>query len=54
MRVQFDHLQPTAVGFEVTAEAVLEKIDGRRLKFTVSASDSGDKPGWQKRKPHAV
>jgi phosphate:Na+ symporter len=20
----------------------------------VSASDSGDKPGWQKRKPHAV
>jgi predicted thioesterase len=41
MRIQFDHLQPTAIGFEVTAEAVLEKIDGRRLKFTVSASDSG-------------
>ena len=41
MRIQFDHLQPTPVGFEVTAEAVLEKIDGRRLKFTVSASDSG-------------
>ncbi len=41
MRVQFDHLQPTPVGAEVLAEAVLEKIEGRRLKFTVSASDSG-------------
>ena len=41
MRVQFDHLQPTPVGAEVFAEAVLEKIDGRRLVFTVSAEDSG-------------
>jgi fluoroacetyl-CoA thioesterase len=41
MRIQFDHLQPTPVGAEVVADAVLEKIDGRRLKFTVSASDSG-------------
>jgi fluoroacetyl-CoA thioesterase len=41
MRVQFDHLQPTPIGVEVVAEAVLEKIDGRRLKFTVSASDPG-------------
>lgn len=41
MRVQFDHLQPTPVGSEVFAEAVLEKIEGRRLKFNVSASDSG-------------
>ena len=41
MRIQFDHLQPTPVGDEVVAEAVLEKIEGRRLKFTVSASDSG-------------
>jgi predicted thioesterase len=41
MRVQFDHLQPTPVGAEVHAEAVLERIDGRRLKFTVSARDSG-------------
>lgn len=41
MRVQFDHLQPTPVGAEVIAEAVLEKIEGRRLKFTVSASDPG-------------
>ena len=41
MRVQFDHLQPTPVGAEVVAEATLDKIDGRRLQFTVSASDSG-------------
>ena len=40
MRVQFDHLQPTAVGHTVTADAVLEKIEGRRLTFTVSASDT--------------
>jgi predicted thioesterase len=40
MRVQLDHLQPTAVGGEVVAEAVLDKVEGRRLKFTVSASDS--------------
>lgn len=39
MRVQFDHLAPTAVGATVTAEATLEKIEGRRLTFTCSASD---------------
>jgi len=40
MRVQFDHLQPTAIGDRVVAEALLERIEGRRLTFTVSASDS--------------
>src|SRR5215213_7681131 len=39
MRVQLDHLHPTGVGGEVEAEAVLEKVEGRRLTFTVSASD---------------
>jgi len=39
MRVQLDHLAPTPVGGEVTAEARLEKIEGRRLTFSVSASD---------------
>ncbi len=39
MRVQVDHVQPTAVGVEVVAEAMLEKVEGRRLTFTVSASD---------------
>jgi len=39
MRVQFDHLRPNRVGATVTAEATLEKIEGRRLTFTVSVSD---------------
>ena len=39
MRVQLDHLAPTAVGCSVTAEARLDKIEGRRLTFSVSASD---------------
>jgi fluoroacetyl-CoA thioesterase len=39
MRVQLDHLAPTAVGHSITAEATLEKVEGRRLTFTVSASD---------------
>ena len=39
MRVQLDHLVPTAIGTNVTAEATLEKVEGRRLTFTVSASD---------------
>ena len=40
MRVQLAHLQPTAVGARVDAEAVLEKIEGRRLTFMVSATDT--------------
>lgn len=39
MRVQLDHLAPTAVGGEVRAEAVLEKVEGPRLTFTLSAHD---------------
>jgi len=41
MRVQIDHLQPTPVGAEIFVEAHLEKIEGRRITFTVTASDSG-------------
>lgn len=37
--VRVDHLQPSAIGSEVTAEATLARVDGRRLTFTVSASD---------------
>jgi predicted thioesterase len=39
-RVQLDHLAPTAVGGRVDAEAILEAIEGRRLTFRVSVSDS--------------
>ena len=37
--VQFNHVSPTAVGAKVVAEATLERIEGRRLSFTVSAHD---------------
>ncbi len=38
MRVQFDHLVPVGVGGTVSAEAVLDRIEGRRLVFVVTAS----------------
>jgi fluoroacetyl-CoA thioesterase len=41
MRVQIDHLAPTHVGTSVAAEATLEKVEGRRLTFTVSVTDHG-------------
>ena len=40
MRVQVDHLAPTEVGAVVTAEATLDKVEGKRLVFTVSAKDA--------------
>jgi fluoroacetyl-CoA thioesterase len=39
MKVGLDHLQPSAIGERIVAEAVLAKVEGRRLTFTVSASD---------------
>lgn len=39
MRVQLDHLSPTRVGSEVTADATLERVEGRRLTFVVAATD---------------
>lgn len=36
-RLQFDHLVPVPVGCTVRAEATLERVEGRRLIFTVSA-----------------
>ena len=41
MRVQIDHLQPTPIGAEVVVEAVLDKVEGRRITFSVTANDSG-------------
>jgi predicted thioesterase len=40
MRVQVDHLAPTNVGSAVAAEATLERVEGRRLTFTVSVTDA--------------
>ena len=33
MRIHVDHLAPSAPGGGVTAEAVLERVEGRRLTF---------------------
>ena len=41
MRVQLEHIAPTAVGAMVKAESNLEKVEGRRLTFTVSAREDG-------------
>jgi fluoroacetyl-CoA thioesterase len=38
--IQLDHVAPTRVGTEVRAEATLLKVNGRRLTFTVSVTDT--------------
>lgn len=38
-RVQLDHVAAIGVGSTVRAEATLEKVEGRRITFTVSVSD---------------
>lgn len=38
--VQLDHVAPSAVGAQVRAEVTLAKVEGRRLVFTVSVSDT--------------
>ncbi|HVC66393.1 MAG TPA: hotdog domain-containing protein [Acidimicrobiales bacterium] len=40
-RLQFDHLVPVGIGATVWAEATLDRIEGRRLVFTVSVSEGG-------------
>jgi len=39
LRVEFTHVAPTRVGSTVRAEATLERVDGLRMVFTVSATD---------------
>lgn len=39
VRVQVEHISPTPVGVTVTAEATLERVEGRRLVFAVTARD---------------
>ncbi|HZN15140.1 MAG TPA: hotdog domain-containing protein [Acidimicrobiales bacterium] len=38
--VQLKHVAAVAVGSEVRAEATLERVEGRRLLFTVSVTDA--------------
>jgi len=41
-RVEIDHLKASAVGAEVTAQAVLVAVDGRRLEFEVTVTEGPD------------
>jgi fluoroacetyl-CoA thioesterase len=43
--VNIRHLAPTPVGHRVTAEAVVTKVDGRRVEFDVSARDEIEEIG---------
>ena len=46
MRVHFDHVRPVPVGRTVFAKARLERVEGRRLTFSVEARDAdGDLVG---------
>lgn len=40
VRAELDHLLPSAIGATVRVDAVLEEVDGRRLKFGVRVSDA--------------
>jgi predicted thioesterase len=40
LRIELAHVAPVAVGSKVKAEAVLDKVEGRRLIFNVSVSDA--------------
>ena len=39
VQVMLDHVGPSPIGRQVTAEATLEKVAGRKLYFTVAARD---------------
>jgi fluoroacetyl-CoA thioesterase len=43
--VNVRHLAATPVGHRVTAEAVVTKVEGRRIEFTVSARDEIEEIG---------
>jgi fluoroacetyl-CoA thioesterase len=43
--VNVRHLAATPVGHRVTAEAVVTKVDGRRIEFNVSACDETEEIG---------
>ncbi|MCY3661680.1 MAG: thioesterase [bacterium] len=46
MRVHFDHVRPIPVGRPVFATALLERVEGRRLTFSIEARDeAGDLVG---------
>jgi predicted thioesterase len=40
-RVELEHLAPSLVGADLAVEAVLERVDGRRLEFAVRVRAGG-------------
>ncbi len=38
--IQTSHIKPSRMGEEISATAVLEEVDGRKLTFRIHASDS--------------
>jgi fluoroacetyl-CoA thioesterase len=44
-KVDIAHLAATPVGHQVTAEAVVTKVDGRRIEFDVTARDETEEIG---------
>jgi fluoroacetyl-CoA thioesterase len=42
-RVELDHLAPSPVGAELEVRAVLERVEGRRLQFSVALT-AADRP----------
>ena len=44
-RIDVAHLAATPVGRKVTGEAVVTKVDGRRVEFTVRAIDGAEQIG---------
>jgi fluoroacetyl-CoA thioesterase len=44
-QVNVRHLAATPAGHQITADAVVTKVDGRRIEFTVSARDETEEIG---------
>ena len=44
-RVEVRHLAPTPIGQRVVGEAEVTKVDGRRIEFTVRATDETEEIG---------
>ncbi len=45
IRLELDHLAPTPVGMKVVCESVLDKVEGRKLTFSIIARDEKEEIG---------